>query len=164
MSATCVYPEPAQSSPYPISHILKIHPNIILSSTPGSPQWTVSLRFPHQNPVHASPLPNPIYMPRPSNSSRFHHSHNIEWGVQIMKFLIMKFSPLLCCLVPLRPKYSHQHPILKHPQPNKTVHNWFLYILYYWPENGLFMYKHVTKLKIWQLLFVVKAIYCSNCC
>jgi hypothetical protein len=28
----------------------------------------------------------------------------------------MKFSPLSCYLVPLRPKYS-QHPILKHPQP-----------------------------------------------
>jgi hypothetical protein len=24
---------------------------------PGSPQWSLSLRFPHQNPVHASPLP-----------------------------------------------------------------------------------------------------------
>src|SRR5215510_732722 len=29
----------------------------------------------------------------------------------------MKFSPLPCHLVPLRPKYSPQHPILKHPQP-----------------------------------------------
>jgi hypothetical protein len=30
---------------------------------------------------------------------------------------IMKFSPLPCYLVPLRPKYSPQHPILIHPQP-----------------------------------------------
>jgi hypothetical protein len=29
----------------------------------------------------------------------------------------MKFSLLPCYLVPLRPKYSPQHPILKHPQP-----------------------------------------------
>jgi hypothetical protein len=29
----------------------------------------------------------------------------------------MKFSPLSCYLVPLRPKYSPQHPILKHTQP-----------------------------------------------
>jgi hypothetical protein len=35
----------------------------------------------------------------------------------IIKLLIMKFSPLPCHLVPLRPKYSPQHPILKHPQP-----------------------------------------------
>jgi hypothetical protein len=27
----------------------------------------------------------------------------------------MKFSPLPCYLRPLRPKYSPQHPILKHP-------------------------------------------------
>jgi hypothetical protein len=34
-----------------------------------------------------------------------------------MKLFIIKFSPLPCYLVPLRPKYSPQHPILKHPQP-----------------------------------------------
>ena len=29
----------------------------------------------------------------------------------------MWFSPLPCYLVHLRPKYSSQHPVLKHPQP-----------------------------------------------
>src|SRR5215469_186472 len=29
----------------------------------------------------------------------------------------MQFSPFPCYLVPLRPKYSPQHTILKHPQP-----------------------------------------------
>jgi len=50
-SPTCPYPESARSSPYPTSHFLKIHLNIILPSTPGSPHWSLSLRFPHQNPV-----------------------------------------------------------------------------------------------------------------
>ena len=52
----------------PTSYILKIHFNI-LPSTPGSPKWSLSLRFPHQNPVYASPFPHRRYMPRPSHSS-----------------------------------------------------------------------------------------------
>jgi hypothetical protein len=48
-------------------------------------------------------------MPRPSHSSRFYHSHNSGWGVQIIKLFVMKFSPLPCYLVPLRHKYSPQH-------------------------------------------------------
>ena len=36
----------------PISHLLEIHPNIIHPSTPRSPQWSRSLRFPHQDPIH----------------------------------------------------------------------------------------------------------------
>ena len=54
--ATCPYPQPARSSPYPTSHFLKIPLNIIFHSTPGSPKWSLSLRFPHQNPVYDSPL------------------------------------------------------------------------------------------------------------
>ena len=59
------------------SHFLKIHLNIILPSTSGSPQWSLSLRFPHQNPVHTSPLPHTRHMPRPSHSFRFYHPNNI---------------------------------------------------------------------------------------
>jgi len=39
--ATCLNTEAVQSSPYPTSHFLKIHLNI-LPSTPGSPKWTLS--------------------------------------------------------------------------------------------------------------------------
>jgi len=34
------------------SHLPKIHPNIIHPSTPRSPQWSPSLRFPHRDPIH----------------------------------------------------------------------------------------------------------------
>jgi hypothetical protein len=56
-------------------------------------------------------------MPHQFLSSLFYHPHNIGWGVQIIKLLIIRFYSLSCYLIPLRPKYSPQHPILKHPQP-----------------------------------------------
>ena len=50
----------AQPNPVhiPTSHLLEIHPNIIHPSMPRSPHWSLSLRFPHQDPTH--PLPSPI--------------------------------------------------------------------------------------------------------
>jgi hypothetical protein len=63
--ATCPYPESDQSSPCPPSHFLKIHLNIIRPSTPGSSKLSLSLRFPHQNPVYTSPLPHTRYFTPP---------------------------------------------------------------------------------------------------
>ena len=40
----------------PTSNFLKIYLNIILSSKPGFPKWSLSLRFPHQNTVGTSPF------------------------------------------------------------------------------------------------------------
>ena len=40
------------------SHLLEIRPNIINPSTPRSPQCSLSLWFPHQDPIH--PLSSPI--------------------------------------------------------------------------------------------------------
>jgi len=62
----------------------------------------ISVRFPHQNPVHATRLPHTRYMPRPSHS-RFYHPNDIGWGVQIIKLISMQFSLLPCHLVPLMP-------------------------------------------------------------
>ena len=36
----------------PTSHLLEIRPNIIHSSAPWPPQWSLSLRFPYQDPIH----------------------------------------------------------------------------------------------------------------
>ena len=47
----------------PTSHLLNIHLNIILPSMPVSSKWSISLRFPHQNPVYASPLSHMCYKP-----------------------------------------------------------------------------------------------------
>jgi len=55
-------PVPILNQPNPVhiptSHLLEIDPNIIHPSTPMSPQWSPSLRFPHQHPIH--PLSSPI--------------------------------------------------------------------------------------------------------
>ena len=55
-------PVPILGQPNPVhiptSHLLKIHPNIIHPSTPRSPQWFPSLRFPYHDPIH--PLSSPI--------------------------------------------------------------------------------------------------------
>jgi hypothetical protein len=51
------------------------------------------------------------YIPRPSDSNS-----NYTWQKeQVMKLLIMQFSPTFCHFISLQSKYS-QHPVLKHPQ------------------------------------------------
>ena len=66
---------PIQSTyPHPTSwrHILIFHP-----STPRSPQWSLSLRFPHQDHIHPPLLIYTRHMSSPPHSSRFYHQHNI---------------------------------------------------------------------------------------
>ena len=81
-------PVPILSQPHLVPttpfHFLKIHLNIILPPTSWFLQWSLSLRFPHQNLVHTSPFFHTCHMPRPSYSSRFYHPHNIGWGVQVI--------------------------------------------------------------------------------
>ena len=78
LPAICPYPKPARPSPYP-SHstswiLILILSSYLRLSLPSGPFY---LRFPHQNPVYASPLPHRCYMPSPSHSSRFDHPNNI---------------------------------------------------------------------------------------
>ena len=49
-------PVPILGQPNPVhiptSHLLETHPNINHPSMLRSPQWSLSLRFPHQDPIH----------------------------------------------------------------------------------------------------------------
>ena len=69
----------------PTSHLLEIHPNIIHPSTPRSPQWSPSLRFPHQDPIRPSLLTHTRHMPSSSHSSQFYHPHNIYLKTKLIR-------------------------------------------------------------------------------
>ena len=96
------YPPPvtvlSQEDPVydPTYHFLKIRLNIILPSAPGSPKLSLSLRFSQQKPVYASAFIHMSYMPSPPHSSQFNYPNNIRWRLQVIKLLIMYFSPLHC--------------------------------------------------------------------
>ena len=69
----------------PPYHFYKICFNIILPSMAGSSMWPPPFRFPHQNPVCTSTLPQTCYMLCPSHSSWFDHPNDIWWAVQSIK-------------------------------------------------------------------------------
>ena len=100
----------------PTSHFLKTHLNIILPSTPGSPKW-FSFRFP--NKTLYKPLLSAYALHVPPISFFSIWSPEQYWvrstDHQAPHYVVFS-TP--CYLVPLRPQYSPQNPILKHPHPS----------------------------------------------
>ena len=97
-------PIPSQLDPVhtPTSHFLQINLNIIRPSTPGSSKWSLSLRFPHQNPVYNSTVPHTCYMPRPTHSFWFDHPNNIGWAVrQVQNINCISFTRMIIACIQL---------------------------------------------------------------
>jgi hypothetical protein len=82
----------------------------------GLPSGLFPSGFPHQYPTCTPLLPHSCYMLCPSLPTWLDHSVYVWRRVQVMKLLIMQFSPTSCHFISLRSKYSPQHPVLKHPQ------------------------------------------------
>ena len=112
-------PAPILSQLHPVpttpSHFLKIHPNIILPSTSGSPQWSLSLRFPNQNPVHTSPLPHTRHMSRLSltevfNGTRLGYRDGIKASINRSKLSYTGKGTAIIRLFNLQHGFKVCHP------------------------------------------------------
>jgi hypothetical protein len=92
---------------------------------------------------------NPQYQQandRPSHSSRFYHPHNIGWRIQIIKLLIMKFSPLPYYLVPvLNSLFSNTLSLRSSLWTIFSQNDRYCHFRKYWPFLRITQY----KLRIW---------------
>ena len=83
----------------PTSHLLEIHSNIIHPSAPRSPQWSLSLRFPQQDPINPPLLTHTRHMPSPSHSSRLFSALRVKfWSISAIQ--VKNFPSFLPSFLP----------------------------------------------------------------
>jgi hypothetical protein len=108
-----------------------------------------SLRLSHQNSVRIHFLPHARYMQYPPHSPRFAHSNYISLRVQVMKLIIMNFSPASYYYTLLRSKYLPQHPLYL---PLK-----FLFSKLLIPKQSELNYGQMMTEKLYVWIFLLEA-------
>jgi len=98
------------------SCIPRICSNIFFSSKPKSSKWSLPFRFSDQYFVWNSHLFHAWYIPCLPHPPWLDHPNNIWWSIHIIKLLIMQSSSASYHFLPLRSKYSPQHPVPRHLQ------------------------------------------------
>ena len=93
-----------QSNPVhiPTSHLLEIRPNIIHPSRPTSPQWSLSLRFPHQHPIHPpllTHLSTHSLIVQTKSTMFIHYIHLLHFSYMFRFYLPLYQGELLCPLL-----------------------------------------------------------------
>jgi len=99
----------------PTTHFLKIHLYINLPSTPRSPKWSPSFRFPNQNPIYTSPFPIRATCLAHLILLELIIRTIVEEEYKSLSSALCSFFTFPCHFFLPRPKYSPQHPLLKHP-------------------------------------------------
>ena len=112
----------------PTFTFLKIHLNIVLPSTSGSPKWCLSLRFPHQNPVYASPIPHTRYIPAYLLLLLLRQTIIIAYGVPFMVSLI---TTPLSHRKPSSPRTSHESCRAQGHHKRDTSYHAYCFKYYY---------------------------------
>jgi len=95
---------------------------ILLSSLSFGLQESLPFLFSNQNFVCILHSFHACYMRNLSHPHWAHHPTNILWSVQVMKLLIMHYSPPLRPFLLLKSKYSPQHLVLNNPR-SKFFHS-----------------------------------------
>ena len=128
--------------------LFQIHFNIILPFTPS--KWSLSLIFPHQNPVCTCPLTRTCHMPRPSHVITLtfgeEHKSRSYWRRPSVQppFQSSPLGPNL----PQHPIFEHSQRMCSLAHPLKFATNWSTIIVPFNTRNRSQCRHHSCKARI----------------